>query len=88
VRLKTPPRKKYCYETSRRSQGPPRAVEPIMMMMMMMIIRRYTGESGCDVILGTTMTDTCLDVLKKKDIKITIMTIVQMAETELYSDER
>jgi hypothetical protein len=33
VRLTTPPRKKYCYETSRGGQGPPRAVEPMMMMM-------------------------------------------------------
>jgi hypothetical protein len=33
VRLTTPPHKKYCYETSRGGQGPPRAVEPIMMMM-------------------------------------------------------
>jgi hypothetical protein len=36
VRLTTPPhKKKYCYETSRGGQGPPRAVEPMMMMMMM-----------------------------------------------------
>jgi hypothetical protein len=33
VRLTTPPHKKYCYETSRGGQGPPRAVEPMMMMM-------------------------------------------------------
>jgi len=32
VRLTAPPRKKYCYETSRRGQGPPRVVEPMMMM--------------------------------------------------------
>jgi hypothetical protein len=31
VRLTTPPHKKYCYETSRGGQGPPRAVEPMMM---------------------------------------------------------
>jgi hypothetical protein len=39
VRLTTPPHKKYCYETSRGGQGPPRAVEPTTttMMMMMMI---------------------------------------------------
>jgi hypothetical protein len=36
VRITTPPlKKKYCYETSRGGQGPPRAVEPMMMMMMM-----------------------------------------------------
>jgi hypothetical protein len=40
VRLTIPPhKKKYCYETSRGGQGPPRAVEPIMMMMMMIILR-------------------------------------------------
>jgi hypothetical protein len=32
VRLTTPPHKKYCYETSRGGQGPPRAVEPMMIM--------------------------------------------------------
>jgi hypothetical protein len=31
VRLTTPPHKKYCYETSKGGQGPPRAVEPMMM---------------------------------------------------------
>jgi hypothetical protein len=35
VRLTTPPRKKYCYETSRGGQDPPRAVELLMMLMMM-----------------------------------------------------
>jgi len=34
VRLRTPPRKKYCYETSRGDQDPPRVVELLMMMMM------------------------------------------------------
>jgi hypothetical protein len=34
VGLTTPPHKKYCYETSRGGQVPPRAVEPMMMMMM------------------------------------------------------
>jgi hypothetical protein len=34
VRLTTPPHKKYCYETSRGGQGPPRVVEPMMMLMM------------------------------------------------------
>jgi hypothetical protein len=38
VRLTTPPRKKYCYETLRGGQVPPRAVEPMMMMMMMMMM--------------------------------------------------
>jgi hypothetical protein len=38
VRLTTPPRKNYCYETSRGGQGPPKAVEPMMMMMMMMMM--------------------------------------------------
>jgi hypothetical protein len=38
VRLTIPPHKKYCYETSRGGQGPPRAVEPMMMMMMMMMM--------------------------------------------------
>jgi len=28
------PVKKFCYETSRGGQGPPRAVQPMMMMMM------------------------------------------------------
>jgi len=37
VRLTTPPRKKYFYETSRRGQGPPKAVEPMMMTMMIII---------------------------------------------------
>jgi hypothetical protein len=32
VRLTTPLRKKYCYETLRGGQGPPRAVQPMMMM--------------------------------------------------------
>jgi hypothetical protein len=36
VRLTTPPHKKYCYETSRGGQGPPRAVEPMMMMMIIL----------------------------------------------------
>jgi hypothetical protein len=36
MRLTTPPRKKYCYETSRGGQGPPRAVELTMMMMMIL----------------------------------------------------
>jgi hypothetical protein len=36
VRLKTPPHKKYCYETSRGGQGPPRAVE------LMIIINTYS----------------------------------------------
>jgi hypothetical protein len=35
VRPTTPPHKKYCYETSRGAQDPPRAVEPMMMMLMM-----------------------------------------------------
>jgi len=36
VRLTTSPRKKkYCYETSREGQGPPRVAEPMTMMMMM-----------------------------------------------------
>jgi hypothetical protein len=38
VRLTTPPRKKYCYETSRGGQGPPRAVELTTMMMMIMMM--------------------------------------------------
>jgi hypothetical protein len=42
VRLTTPPHKKYCYETSRGGQGPPRAVEPMMMMMMMIIYLTLT----------------------------------------------
>ena len=32
VRLTNSTRKKNCYETSRRGQGPPRAVQPKMMM--------------------------------------------------------
>jgi hypothetical protein len=39
VRLTTTPRKKYCYETSRGGQGPPRAVELTMMMMMMTMMK-------------------------------------------------
>jgi hypothetical protein len=39
VRLTIPPHKKYCNETSRGDQDPPRAVELMMMMMMMMILR-------------------------------------------------
>jgi hypothetical protein len=35
-RLTTPPRKKYCYETSRGGQGTPRVVEPMMLLLMMM----------------------------------------------------
>jgi hypothetical protein len=38
MRLTTPPRKKYCYETLRGSQGPPRAIEPMMMMNWMQYI--------------------------------------------------
>jgi hypothetical protein len=38
VRLTTPPHKKYCYETSRGGQDPPRAVEPMVMMMMVMMM--------------------------------------------------
>jgi hypothetical protein len=34
VRLTTTPHKKYCYETSRGGQGPPRAVEPMMMILL------------------------------------------------------
>jgi hypothetical protein len=41
VRLTTPPHKKYCYETSRGGQGPPRAVE--LMMMMMIYINNWTS---------------------------------------------
>jgi hypothetical protein len=39
-----PTPKKYCYETSKGGQGPPRAVEPMMkmMMMMMMMVTRVT----------------------------------------------
>jgi len=33
VRITASPRKKYCYETSRGGQGPPRTVEPMMVMM-------------------------------------------------------
>jgi hypothetical protein len=32
VSLTTAPHKKYCYETSRGGQGPPRAVQPMMVM--------------------------------------------------------
>ena len=38
VRLQTSSRIKYCCETSRGGQGPPRAVEPMMMVMMMMMV--------------------------------------------------
>jgi hypothetical protein len=43
VRLTTPTRKKYCYETSRGGQGPPRAVEltTTMMIMMMLMMKGY-----------------------------------------------
>jgi hypothetical protein len=41
VRLTTPRRKKYCYETSREGQGPPTAVEPMMMMMMIPLNIKY-----------------------------------------------
>jgi len=37
VRVTTSPLKKYCYETSRGGQGPPRAVE-LMRIMIMMIL--------------------------------------------------
>jgi len=38
VRLTTSScKKKYCYETSREGQGPPRAVEPMMMMIQFLL---------------------------------------------------
>jgi hypothetical protein len=40
VRLTTPLHKKYCYETSRGSQGSPTAVQPMMMMMMTITSKR------------------------------------------------
>jgi hypothetical protein len=38
VRLTSPPRKIYCYETSRGGQDPLRAVELMMMIIMMMMM--------------------------------------------------
>jgi hypothetical protein len=46
------PVKKYCYETSRGGQGPPRAVEPMMMMimmMMMMMIEKLKRHKSPDI---------------------------------------
>jgi hypothetical protein len=46
VRLTTPSRKKYCNETSRGCQGPPRAVEPMMMMMMMITVGKVCEKKS------------------------------------------
>jgi hypothetical protein len=55
VRLTTPPRKKkYCYETSRGGQGPPRAVELTMMMMNIIILWDHC------LIGGPSLTETSL----------------------------
>ena len=59
VRLTTSPIKKYCYETSRGGQGPPRAVEPMMMMMMMQNMVLHLLQAHSPIIVPDDIYNVC-----------------------------